>query len=136
MRKLLVAVLLLAASAYAQTFLGAAYDPATDELVVDIAYGGTNPDHQFSLAWDRCQGDAPPYEIAARLIDDQADDAADRDFIVRRRFSLQDLQCRPANVTLRIGRIANVTVFVPARYFSRLRGTGCRRRRSCSGGPT
>ena len=115
MRSFLGAVLLVAASAYAQTFLGARYDPAADELVVDIAYSGTNPNHQFSLAWDPCQGDAPPYEIAARVIDDQPDDAAVRDFIVRRRFSLRDLPCRPANVTLRIGRVANISVFVPAR---------------------
>jgi hypothetical protein len=115
MRNVFVAVLLVAASAYAQTFLGAQYDPATDELVVDIAYSGTNPDHQFSLAWDPCQGNSPPYEVAARVIDDQADDAAVEDFIVRRRFSLQDLPCRPAKVTLRTGRVANVSVFVPAR---------------------
>src|ERR1700704_1654739 len=108
MRSFLGAVLLVAASAYAQTFLGARYDPVADELVVDIAYSGTNPNHRFSLAWDPCQGDAPPYEIAARVIDAQADDAAVRDFIVRRRFSLRDLQCRPANVTLRIGRVGNI----------------------------
>jgi hypothetical protein len=108
-----VAALLLAASAYAQTFLGAGYDPATDELVVDIAYRGTSPNHEFSLAWDQCQRDARPYEIAARVIDDRPDDPAVRDFIVRRRFSLGDLQCRPANVTLRMGRLANISVFVP-----------------------
>jgi hypothetical protein len=117
----LVAALLLATSAYAQTFLGAQYDPVSDELVVDIAYRGTNPNHQFSLAWDRCQGDAPPYKIAARVVDNQGDDAAVRDFIVRRRFSLRDLKCRPANVTLRIARLANISVFVPSRRCGRSR---------------
>ncbi len=111
----LAAALLLAGSAHAQSFRGAKYDPGTDTLTVGIAYRGTNPNHDFSLAWDRCQGDAQPYQVAARVIDRQGDDAATKDFVVRKRFSLRDLKCRPARVTLRMGRLASTSVLVPVR---------------------
>jgi hypothetical protein len=108
------AALLVALSGNAEIISGTAYDPARDELVVDILYLGTDPNHEFSLVWDECSGTQPPYEVAARLIDQQGFDAAEREFRVRRRFSLAGLKCRPARVGLHLGRYVT-SVFIPAR---------------------
>lgn len=40
--------------ASAEVFGPVAYDAKRDELDVTITYGGANPDHIFSLAWNRC----------------------------------------------------------------------------------
>lgn len=107
------AAVLLAPPASAADILGAAYDAQTDELVVDIAYRGTHPNHEFFLLWDSCKGEAPA-RTAARLVDRQGQDVAREDFRVRERLSLEGLPCRPAQVTLRLGLNANHTVYIPA----------------------
>jgi hypothetical protein len=33
------------------------YDAATNELVVTMLYGGTNPNHKFTIKWGVCQFD-------------------------------------------------------------------------------
>jgi hypothetical protein len=115
MRHLLLAfAALLANPAHADNFAGTYYDPVRDELVVDIVYDGTHPNHDFSLLWDQCNGARPPFEVAARLIDKHGDDAAAKEFRVRRRFSLEGLKCRPARVALRLDRYVT-SVFIPAR---------------------
>ena len=104
------AVLALAAApALAEAILGAAYDAARDQIVVDIAYRGTLPGHEFALQWGPCQAG-----VSARVIDRQGDDLALKDFRVRARFGLEDLPCRPAEVTLRLGRASQARVLVPA----------------------
>lgn len=93
-----------------------AYDAAHDELVVEIIYRGTHPDHEFSLDWAQCRrrGDGnPPYQAAARLIDAHGRDVAREDYRVTRRFDLSSLECRPALVTVRLGPTANRTVYLP-----------------------
>jgi hypothetical protein len=109
--------LLLAVSslARAQTILDAYYSAEQDALVVEIAYQGTNPNHEFSLAWDGCQQAGQGRNVAVgRLIDSQGNDVAKTDFKVRRRFPLAGLACRPAEVTIRLGPVSNTTVSVPA----------------------
>jgi hypothetical protein len=108
------AAVLFATQVHAQIIAGAVYDPVRDQLVADLVYQGTNPNHPFSLAWGECGGGEPPYEVEARVIDKQGDDIADQEFRVRRRFSLQDLKCRPALLTLRMGRHVFSPVFIPA----------------------
>jgi hypothetical protein len=103
-----------AAPAHAADILDARYDPAADELVVDIAYRGTNPDHEFAIAWGRCS-DASPPRIVGRLIDQQGRDAARDDYRVSERLALEEIPCRPAIVTLRLGRVAHTNVYVPKR---------------------
>jgi hypothetical protein len=94
--------------------LGAHYDPAADELVVDIAYRGTNADHEFSVRWGSCSEASPPRTVG-RLIDRQGNDPARGDYRVRERLALTELPCRPAIVTLRLGRVAHTDVYVPKR---------------------
>jgi pimeloyl-ACP methyl ester carboxylesterase len=44
------------------------------QIVVDIVYRGTNPNHGFSLQWGRCYDvGGPPLGAAARLVDEQWD---------------------------------------------------------------
>jgi hypothetical protein len=111
-----LAAALFAAPSFApaQTILDASYSAAQDALVVEIAYQGTNPNHQFSVVWDACQQAGGRQSVVGRLIDAQGNDIAQKDFRVRRRFALADLPCRPADVTLRLGPVSNATVPVPA----------------------
>lgn len=112
----LACLLLLPGWAAAQTILDARYDAATDALLIEIAYQGTNPDHQFELEWDSCQKSPNGgLSIVARLVDRQGQDAARKDYEVTRRFSLAGMSCRPAEVTVRLGPTQNRTVSVPAR---------------------
>jgi hypothetical protein len=116
-KALCAAALALAAAlpASAANLLDARYDPLRDEILVEIIYRGTNPDHRFSLLWDPCRpspSGGPPH-TAARLVDQQGDDLAREDFHVTRRLSLAGLPCRPALVTLRLGPVSNATVLVP-----------------------
>jgi hypothetical protein len=100
----------------ADSFQRVSYDPATDELVVVVAYSGTNPDHQFSVKWGRCiDHGAGGREIVGELLDRQFQDAAERDFTKSVRVSLAKLACRPAAITLRIAPRFYTTVTVPAR---------------------
>lgn len=106
----------LVAHVRAANFLSASYEPATDEIVVALAYRGTNPDHEFSLNWGECQTTAQgTYEIAARVNDSQWDDRARSAFERTVRFPLTDLRCRPAIVTLYTEPNFRISVNVPAR---------------------
>jgi sporulation protein YlmC with PRC-barrel domain len=111
MARILLALALLPGLAAAADILDARYDPAVDALVVDIAYRGTRDGHDFKLRWGPCRHG----NIAARLVDRQGHEAAREDFRVTARFPLQELECRPANITVRLGRVSHTTVFVPAR---------------------
>lgn len=106
--------LLSPASALA-TLLDAHYDAGTNRLAVEIAYQGTNPNHQFVLEWGACEK-APngSFAAVARVIDSDGHDIAREDYRVWRHFDLSGLSCRPAEVTIRSGPISNRTVFVPA----------------------
>ena len=103
-------------ASFAQTILGAEYDPATDDIVVQIAYQGTHPDHRFRLDWEECRKDADGRNSAvARMVDQHGDDIARKDYEVTRRFGLSGLDCRPVEVTIRLGPVSNRTVSVPRR---------------------
>jgi hypothetical protein len=103
-------------AACADTFQSASYDPGTDELVIVMAYQGTNPDHQFSLTWERCidRGD-DRRTIVAEVLDQQFQDAARQDFTKTVRVSMADMNCRPAVVTLKTAPGFRYTVTIPAR---------------------
>jgi hypothetical protein len=110
-----LAGVLTASAAHAANFLAARYDPGTDELVVEFAYRGTNPDHQFTLQWDECRAaDAEgSYEIAGRVFDSQWNDRALEPFTKTVRFDLRDLQCRPARATLFTAPNFRIGVVIP-----------------------
>ncbi len=110
--------MLVAASAAPQNFVGAQYDAESDELVVEIAYRGTNPHHEFSLRWEECKPlsrSGGAHQAAALLVDDQWDDKARQEFRKTVRFSLEALPCRPAKVTLHSAPGFTWTVHVPSR---------------------
>ena len=98
------------------TFSGVSYDAGHDELVVTMAYRGTNPDHTFSLKWGPCQtlANAGEPEIVAEVLDSQWQDAARQPFKKTTRFSLADLPCRPVKLTLRTAPRFSVTLRIPA----------------------
>jgi hypothetical protein len=102
--------------AHGDTFSGVSYDAGHDELVVTMAYRGTNPDHTFSLKWGPCQtlANAGEPEIVAEVLDSQWQDAARQPFKKTTRFSLADLPCRPVKLTLRTAPRFYVTLRIPA----------------------
>lgn len=101
---------LLPVPALAASILDARYDAITDELVVDIAYRGTHGRHDFVAQWGPC---SKAGDVVARLIDRDGGDAARRDFRVQERLALPPPECRPARVTLRLGRVAHATLSIP-----------------------
>ena len=111
MRSLTILALLLAIAAPARgaDILSALYDSRTDSIIVDIAYRGQRPDHDFTVQWGPCRAGG----VAGRLVDEQWKEPARTSFRVTRRLSLEDLPCRPALVTLRLGRVSHISVEVP-----------------------
>lgn len=103
---------LLAPPAQAADLLAAAYDVRSDSLVLDIAYRGTHAEHDFFVQWAPCSDDVPA-RVAGRLIDVHGRDFAQEDFRIRERISLAGIPCRPAMVTLRLGRVSHEAVLVP-----------------------
>ncbi|HEX6321195.1 MAG TPA: hypothetical protein VFZ84_20200 [Burkholderiales bacterium] len=101
----------LAGAALGADLRGARYDPASDSIVVEVAYRGTNPRHEFSVQWGRCENDA----VVGRLIDSQWRDKAIRSYRLFDHVSLEGIPCRPARVTLRMGRTSHATVLVPTK---------------------
>jgi hypothetical protein len=101
---------------YADSFSSAYYDQKTNELVVTMTYRGTNPDHQFSIQWDACQtlgDDASTHEIVGTVSDSQWNDDAQDSFTKTVRFSLAQVDCRPATVTLRTAPHFEYTLHIP-----------------------
>ena len=100
----------------ADNFVRVRYDRQTDRLIVTMAYGGTNPNHHFSLKWGECQanqsGDLPG--VTAEVLGDQYDDVAEREFTKTVRFKLAGMPCqRPVSVTLRTAPRFFYTLTIP-----------------------
>jgi hypothetical protein len=97
-------VLVRSRPASADTFGPSHYDSATSELVVTVLYGGTNPNHRFTLKWGACEFDDSGRRMPlanADMLDDQFDDAERQQYKVVARFSLANMPCpRPAIVTV------------------------------------
>ena len=93
-------------SVSADNFGPSHYDPATNELVVTILYGGTNRNHKFTLKWGACQFDDSGRRmplVNADVLDDQFNDVEQQQYTIVTRFSLADMPCpRPAKVTVTI----------------------------------
>ena len=100
----------------ADNFARVRYDRSTDRLIVTMAYGGTNPNHHFSLKWGECQanqsGNLPG--VTAEVLDDQYDDVAEQEFTKTVRFKLAGMPCqRPVSVTLRSAPRFFYTLTIP-----------------------
>src|SRR5277367_166232 len=111
-----IAAAMLTTAVRADNFANAYYDARRDQIVVTMTYRGTNPDHTFSLKWGQCkESDGGAHEIVAEVLDSQWQDAATQSFKKTTRFSLADLQCRPAKLTLRTAPRFYYTLQIPAR---------------------
>ena len=90
--------------ASADNFGPSYYDRATNELVVTMLYGGTNPNHKFTLKWGACQFDDSGRRmplVNADILDDQFNDTEQQQYTIVTRLSLADMPCpRPASVTV------------------------------------
>jgi hypothetical protein len=100
----------------ADNFVRVRYDRPTDRLIVTMVYGGTNPNHHFSLKWGECQanqsGNLPG--VTAEVLDDQYEDVAEQEFTKTVRFKLAGMPCqRPASVTLRSAPRFFYTLTIP-----------------------
>jgi hypothetical protein len=119
-RRVLIGVTagVLARYAMADTFGSIHYAPRQDRLVVTMYYRGTNPDHTFSLKWGPCteRPDHAAREIVAVVLDSQWQDEAKRDFKKTTSFSLADLQCRPAQLTLKTAPRFYYVLQIPAKH--------------------
>ena len=115
-RVLLTAVALLSQAAHADNFTKVYFDRKSDQLVVTMAYRGTNPNHKFSLKWGECQADQAGNlsSATAEVLDDQWDDVEQQEYKKTTRFDLTILPCgRPANVTLRSAPRFFYTLIIP-----------------------
>jgi hypothetical protein len=110
-----LAALLLPFGSHADSFSKAYYDARTDQLVVSMRYAGTNSNHAFTLQWGPCQdlNGSKLHEVAAEVLDSQWQDEAVRPYRKTVRFSLADIPCRPAKVTLRTAPRFIYTVLIP-----------------------
>jgi hypothetical protein len=97
-------VLAMSRLASADNFGASHYDRATNELVVTMLYGGTNPNHKFTLKWGACQFDDSGRRmplVNADILDDQFNDTEQQQYTIVTRISLTDMPCpRPAIVTV------------------------------------
>ncbi len=116
----LLAAGMLADAAQADNFARVYYDARKDQLVVTLYYRGTNPDHAFTLKWGPCKDSADPsgHEIVAEVLDSQWQDVESDNFKKTTRFSLANLACRPAKLTLRTAPRFYYTLQIPARAAS------------------
>jgi hypothetical protein len=113
---LAAAATLISLEARADNFVKVRYDRQTDRLIVTMVYGGTNPNHRFSLKWGQCQADQSGNlpGVTAEVLDDQYDDVAEQDFTKTVRFKLTGMPCpRPASVTLRSAPRFFYTLTIP-----------------------
>jgi len=103
-------------AATADNFRGIYYDRARNQLVVTMAYQGTNPNHVFTLQWGPCQSSesGSMRMVDADVLDNQFEDAARQDFEVVARFSLADMPCpRPVLLTLYTAPRRWLTLVIP-----------------------
>ena len=67
-----------------------------------VLFGGTNPNHKFTLKWGGCEFDDSGHRMTlvnAELLDDQFNDTEQRQYKTVTRLSLADMPCpRPASV--------------------------------------
>jgi len=106
----------LSSTVAADTFASVHYEAQTDQLVATMIYMGTNPDHAFTVQWGACQAPSQGgqiQEITADVLDSQWDDAAIRTYRKTVRFSVANLSCRPAKLTLRTAPRFLYTLLIP-----------------------
>lgn len=107
---------LVSLGARADNFGRVRYDKQTDRLIVTMIYRGSNPNHQFSLKWGKCQSDqgATTPGVTLEILDDQFNDQAQQDYQKTVRFAMAGLPCpRPIAVTLKTAPRFFYTLTIP-----------------------
>ena len=113
----LACLLAMPRPASADSFGPSHYDRATDQLVVTMLYGGTNPNHTFTLKWGACELDDSGRRLPlvnADVLDDQFNDVEQQQYEVVVRLSLAGMPCaRPAIVTLSTPPGSSIKLVIP-----------------------
>lgn len=93
------------------------YDQATDQIVVTMLYGGTNPNHTFTIKWGTCEVDDSGRRmplVNADVLDDQFNDVEQQQYTVVVHLSLAGMPCqRPAIVTLSSPPGSSIRLVIP-----------------------
>jgi hypothetical protein len=113
----LACLLAIPRPASADTFGPSHYDRATDQLVVTMLYGGTNPNHTFTLKWGSCEVDDSGRRMPlanADVLDDQFNDVEQQQYKIVVHLSLAGMPCpRPAIVTLSSPPGSSIRLVIP-----------------------
>jgi hypothetical protein len=113
----LACLLAIPLPAGADNFGASHYDRATDQLVVTMLYGGTNPNHTFTLKWGACEVDDSGRRMPlanADVLDDQFNDVEQQQYQIVVHLSLAGMPCpRPAIVGLFSPPNARITLVIP-----------------------
>ena len=116
---LLLLLLLLAIGAppaFADSFAAVRFDPQANQLVLDMSYRGTNPNHNFTLQWGECISDESggPPGVTADVLDDQWNDAEHQSYQKTVLLDMSQLPCpRPVKLTLRTAPRFFYTLTIP-----------------------
>ena len=93
------------------------YDPATDEIVITMLYGGTNANHTFTIKWGTCEVDDSGRRmplVNADVLDDQFNDIEQQQYKIVVHLSLAGMPCaRPAIVTLSSPPGSSIRLVIP-----------------------
>ncbi|MGB6487389.1 MAG: hypothetical protein WBE91_10940 [Steroidobacteraceae bacterium] len=113
----LACLLAMPQSASADNFGPSHYDRATDQLVVTMLYGGSNPNHTFTIKWGTCELDDSGRRmplVNADVLDDQFNDVEQQQYKIVVRLSLAGMPCpRPAIVMLSSPPGSSIRLVIP-----------------------
>lgn len=102
----------LGSQAMATEIITAGFDAKSKTISLELAFiGGTKP-HNFSLEYEPCRVLNGNYEVAARLLDEGHDDLGQQELFQTVEFSVADLACKPAWLTVRSGRFSHKTLWI------------------------
>lgn len=111
----LIFTVLFAFSAQSAIIQNVVHDKENDQLVIDVAYQGTQANHQFSLTWGACLPwgrDSVPYQTDAHLDDLDGNDHGRNELTQTLYFSLKEMNCRPSLTTIRLNRFSHSTLVI------------------------
>lgn len=112
MMKIILPVLFSISFAQAAFIQSGSFNPATQNLELNLVYSGGLKSHDFSLDWDKCQELNGQLETAARLIDTGWDDTGKEELSQVVSFNLSEVQCKPAQLTIFSDRHSRLTLWI------------------------
>ena len=100
---LLASTLFFNLSAFAYEIESVKYNSSTNQISVTLSFDGGNEQHVFTPAFDPCDKTTDPYGLAVRLEDSGWEDTGTEPQEWTVVFSLEDLSCLPAELTVFAG---------------------------------